>query len=763
MHDKWQLPRSLGFSVFPIIAGTKKPAGKWGQWQTNHADDSLVAAWAANPAANVGIATGALSGCIVVDFDNDDAVAEGYMRGLPDTLMAKTPRGMHAYFAHPGGKVSNAASLAPGIDIRGDGGFVMAPGSYYNPTAEDVARGKRAGAYEWLNWGTPLADAPAWALEGHHRTDTAQPGPTLGVITPYRGPNRYGDKALAREIELLQSVGIGQGLNHQINKTGFAIGQLVAGGFLPAGETWDRLLEVALDQGDNPELDEQTLRNGWESGLKQPRVLPADETDHKLGGPPIIPPGALAAPQLPEGEAAARVGPAFRKSTIAASEMPAYFEGVVYVNSRDEFFTGQGQFLKRQAFDGTYGGPTFFLGAQGTTPTKSASAAFLTNEVWEAPRAHNTCFRPEEPAGSLITEEGQVLLNCYVPVFTRRIAGDAGPFIRHIEKLLPDADDREVLLHYMASLVQNPGVKFFWWPVIQGLKGNGKTLLLEVLSFCVGRRYTHLVNPEAMVKTGNQFNDWVQNKCLLGFEEIRTKDGKRDLLELLKPLVTNERYAVEGKGLKQTTIDNRANGIALTNFRDSMPVEDDERRYAIFFTAQQEPAHLHRDGMTGNYFPNLYGWLKNRNGYAIVNDWLHNFPLRAELDPARGATRAPRTTSTAEAISEGRGMLEQFILDAIDEGAPGFAGGVVSSKAVQELARQHRRTLPPKRLRSVMKACGYDVPPSLALSDGRATRVVQGVFGGKPRLYVEVNGPHWNCRDICEEYDRNVAAGHLGA
>ena len=59
----------------------------------------------------------------------------------------------------------------------------------------------------------------------------------------------------------------------------------------------------------------------------------------------------------------------------------------------------------------------------------------------------------------------------------------------------------------------------------------------------------------------------------------------------------------------------------------------DDRRFAIFYTAQQSMADIVKDGMGGNYFPELYNWLK-RDGYAIVTDYLKNYSIPVELNPA---------------------------------------------------------------------------------------------------------------------------------
>lgn len=758
-HDKWQTPYALGFSVFPLRPYGKKPAGPWKQWQTQRATPELVAQWAQAPQLNVGIATGALSGCIVIDLDNDDAIARAYAHGLPHTLCARTPRGLHVYLQHPGGHIRNAAAIEEGIDLRGDGGFVVAPGSVYVPTVEEAADGKREGHYTWVDPTVPLAPAPVWTYESH-RTERRER--VVTVATAYRGPSAYGTAALERELATLADAPHGA-RNQTINAVSFAIGQLVAGGWLPEEETYDAL-ELAVTQiGSDPHKDADTMERAWHAGMAAPRVLDPEQAFGTV--PPAPPEGAAPSPPLSLVQAAGlppvSVGPAVRPSILTASQLPDYFKGVVYIVERDEFFTPEGLFLKRSAFDGAYSGPKFYIAADGTEPCKSPSDAFLRNEAWVAPRAHRTCFRPELPPGALVQDEGLVWLNCYVPVPVQRTPGAPARFVQHVHKMLPNGDDAELLLHWMASAVQNPGAKFFWWPVVQGVKGNGKTLLLEVMVYCMSLRYSHMVNPESMARTGNQFNGWIENKLFLGFEEVRTNE-RRDLLELLKPMVTNRRSPAERKGKDQTTIDNRANGLALTNYKDAIPIEDGERRYGIFYTAQQDVADLARDGMTGGYFPALYDWLRN-GGYAVVAHYLATRPLDAAMDPARELVRAPVTTSTAEAVQESLGVVEQEILDAIDEGREGFRAGLISSKAIAALCASLRRSMPPRKMRAMMQALGYDWHP--ALRDGRVNQPVGGVYGGKPKLYVRKGHPleALDALGVAAAYDAAQVGGAIAA
>lgn len=134
--------------------------------------------WNKWPEANVGIATGILSALVVLDVDDKNGRAgsrtlqalEAAYGELPATLTSTTGSGRHLYFRHPGGIVSNSASLlGEGLDIRGDAGYVVAPPSIH-------ANGRM---YQWANPGTDIASLPDWLMglltEPAHQQPTDEP------------------------------------------------------------------------------------------------------------------------------------------------------------------------------------------------------------------------------------------------------------------------------------------------------------------------------------------------------------------------------------------------------------------------------------------------------------------------------------------------------------------------------------------------------------------------------------------------------------
>ncbi len=140
--------------------------------------------WRRWPHANVGIRTGEVTGIVVLDIDPRHKGDESLDRlisqhgELPATVEALTGGGgRHFVFQHPGQVIRNRANLRPGIDVRGDGGYIVAPPSIHIS----------GGAYAWKPGHAPSdldpAPLPAWLLDVMTRA-TTEAGPPSGPASP---------------------------------------------------------------------------------------------------------------------------------------------------------------------------------------------------------------------------------------------------------------------------------------------------------------------------------------------------------------------------------------------------------------------------------------------------------------------------------------------------------------------------------------------------------------------------------------------------
>jgi len=411
---------------------------------------------------------------------------------------------------------------------------------------------------------------------------------------------------------------------------------------------------------------------------------------------------------------------------MGVSEQEHHFAGCVYVRDAHRAFVPDGAMLKPEQFKATYGGHLFAMDSVNGKTEKNAWTVFTESQAHSFPKVVAVCFRPELTPGTIVVEGGVSMVNTYVPIETARQVGNVGPFKTHIAKLLPDQGDQQTLLAYMAAVVQYPGEKFQWCPLLQGSEGNGKTLLVNCLAEAIGWKYSHMPNTGDLT---NKFNAWVERKLFIGVEEVFASE-KMETHEVLKRLVTNSRIEIQAKGGDQYTGDNRANFFMCSNHKDAIRKSRLDRRFAIFFTAQQKPGDLCRDGMSGDYFPNLYGWLRG-GGYAVVNDYLRSYVIPDHLNPATSCHRAPDTSSLPEALSVSMGPAEQDVAEAIAEGRPGFRGGWVSSIALGRLFENRRISHRAKR--EMVEALGYR--PAEGLTNGRTGEAIMEE-GGRPRIYV---------------------------
>ena len=155
--------QELRFPVFPCKPGDKVPLSPSG-FKNATTNPHLIGIWWRNwPDANIGIPTGSISGFDVLDVDEGGeetlAALESQYRKLPDTVEALTGGGgRHILFRHQDG-VRNSTKNLPGLDVRGEGGYIIAAPSVHESGRE----------YAWEFSSRPgeveIADWPKWLLE----------------------------------------------------------------------------------------------------------------------------------------------------------------------------------------------------------------------------------------------------------------------------------------------------------------------------------------------------------------------------------------------------------------------------------------------------------------------------------------------------------------------------------------------------------------------------------------------------------------------
>src|ERR1051326_5788625 len=123
--------RKIGVSVFPIAHQQKTPSTSWKRFQTALPTEAQIQQWFSDKPTNYGIATGAFSNLVVLDADDSKAV-DYIEQNFPSPWTQTTARGKQFFYRHPGGVVPNKTHVnGVAIDVRGDGGYVVGPGSIH--------------------------------------------------------------------------------------------------------------------------------------------------------------------------------------------------------------------------------------------------------------------------------------------------------------------------------------------------------------------------------------------------------------------------------------------------------------------------------------------------------------------------------------------------------------------------------------------------------------------------------------------------------
>lgn len=275
-----------GKPVFPVNI-KKAPLTPNGFKDATTDPDTIKEMFSRPGVAGIGLPTGPVSGLLVIDRDRKhgvDGIAscnelEAELGALPDTLQQRTGSGGdQLFFQFPDGVEipCSVGKVAPGIDIRSAGGYVVVAPS----RNED-------GAYEWLNRLQPAPLPQAWKERLARKPKPkpeAKPCPriTATLSTP------YGKTALVEECKALADAPAGQ-RHDQLFKSVAALGGLIAGGDVVEQEARAAIMSAVESWGTGAESEGKTLDTIEEAlarGMSEPRSAPKDPDNTPASGPP---------------------------------------------------------------------------------------------------------------------------------------------------------------------------------------------------------------------------------------------------------------------------------------------------------------------------------------------------------------------------------------------------------------------------------------------------------------------------------------------
>jgi hypothetical protein len=257
-----------GWHVFPLKEADKRPATARGFQDATTDPDQVRAWWGRNPRYNIGIATGADSGFVVLDTDNPDAEEYATMQGDTPTRCQTTAKGRHRLYKHPGTDTRNTTALhgVAGLDVRGDGGYIVAAPSVH-PTGV---------VYAWEN-DNDLAPLPEWI------TRRPEPEHTSVGNGTGSGADRYAATALNNELAELARCQNGT-RNDTLFRVCRRVNEFVLAGRLPESVFVE--IETVAQRTGLPEKEiTATIASARSGGTPETNGIPTDPRQRNGSAP----------------------------------------------------------------------------------------------------------------------------------------------------------------------------------------------------------------------------------------------------------------------------------------------------------------------------------------------------------------------------------------------------------------------------------------------------------------------------------------------
>jgi hypothetical protein len=322
---------ALGWHTFPVQG--KRPLVPWREEST--VEESTHAMWwdVEHPNAGIAIDCGK-SGLVVIDVD-DNASFDAFVNTLfadgelepeeLDTLYQFTPSGgMHLIFSAPASNVKNSVSkLAPGVDVRAGGGYIVAhPSPNYRLNVPLVA----SDISSMLRTLPPVFERLGSAQAATEPAATPDFNPASGVTRPEWGQRRLEENVLA-----ILNAQPGT-RNQTLNTAALKVFRAVKGGHIDHKQAWDSVREAGLQCGLTASEVDRTLASAWgaaepahpeEREMSRPLTKPRQETKQMFRALSIEeiqqlpPPKWLLKNRLPEGQTWIYGEPGAGKSFLA--------------------------------------------------------------------------------------------------------------------------------------------------------------------------------------------------------------------------------------------------------------------------------------------------------------------------------------------------------------------------------------------------------------------------------------------------------------
>lgn len=373
-------------------------------------------------------------------------------------------------------------------------------------------------------------------------------------------------------------------------------------------------------------------------------------------------------PEFPD--AAAQAVEAAEKRQIDRVERDAWFERFAYIQDGDMYFDLEG---RTEITRGTFNALFRHIACYSIHPSKTKrriEASICYDENRQAKGAV-TLAGVTYAAGEdvMVERQGQDYGNRWVNRRPATTPGDATPWLRHVERMIPDETEREHVLNVMAYKIQHPNRKINHAVLHIGNPGSGKDTMWQPFLWAIGGASLANVSIVRNEEITSQWGYALESEVMV-FEELRQAEAKdrRALENHLKPIIAAppEYLQVNRKGLHPYQSLNRIFVLAFSNERVPLSLPSDDRRW--FVTYSEAPRMSETQGQA------IWNWYA-AGGLAVAANWL----AARDVSAFNPGAAPPFTEAKAIMVEHGRSTAESFLIEQIRSRAGEFAKGAIGS------------------------------------------------------------------------------------
>ena len=410
---------------------------------------------------------------------------------------------------------------------------------------------------------------------------------------------------------------------------------------------------------------------------------------------------------------------------FSRADTPNWLKEYVFAQAQDAFVSRKtGVLLSKGAFDSSHGRDLGDVEG-GLSPNKFAT------DVVKIPIIHDVMYYPEMHGGMQETkwtqkegllgpeffydDAGLLRLNTFSPESIPK----AAETLSNLDKkaisivqdlfvvLFPNTKERNYVMDWLAHIVQHPTKRINYSLLIRGAHGSGKSTIGVLMREMLGAQNIGYVSNSVM---NGRFTDWAEGHILKIVEEVYDKGDRYSAVDKQKEFISNDRFQVEGKGVKPRDVVNTSSKLMFTNHINALPLDENQRRYLVVST--QAESHLDMERVYGSakerekFDSNVYRAIENHG--PAIKKWFMEWEISEGFNH-KG--HAPLDTNAfremRDAANDGAG---EFIADMIKGGVTlGVCKDIIFSPSLNDAFMDAEGIEMPKtsRMKNLLMELGF--------------------------------------------------------